>query len=73
VRIWLNITAEHTEIKGKKNLTFRRPQVHRDLHGQDLNEVYEGMDPDSTRSGHSGSLHVPELPWVVPVFLPYAQ
>jgi len=31
------------------------------------------MDPGSTTSGHSGTLHAPELPWVVPAFPPGAQ
>jgi len=34
-------------------------------------EVWEGLDPGSTLSGHSGALHcmhAPELPWVGPAF-----
>ena len=40
---------------------------------QPLNEVWEGVNPDSTPSTHSGTLHTPELPWVGPAFLPGAQ
>ena len=31
---------------------------------QSLNEVWEGVDPGSTPSGHSGALHAPGLPWL---------
>ena len=31
------------------------------------------MEPGSTPSGHSGTLHAPELPWVGPVFPPGVQ
>jgi len=40
------------------------------LHCQPLNEVWEGVDPGSTPSSHSGTLHTPELPWVCPAFPP---
>jgi len=66
--------------KGKKQLTFRRPQVHKDLQQntltspcQPLNEVWEGVEPGSTPSHHTGAFHSPELPWVGPAFLPDAQ
>jgi len=36
VKICSNATAVGTEIKGKKMLTFRRPQVCRDLHQDTL-------------------------------------
>jgi len=38
------------------------------LHCQPLNEVWEGVDPGSTPSAHSGTLHAPELPCVGPAF-----
>jgi len=62
----------------KELLTFVRPQVHRDVQ-QDtlastaLNEVWKGVDPGSTLSSHSGTLHAPELPWVGPAFPSSAQ
>jgi len=66
--------------QGKKLLTFRRPQVLADLqqkhpyfHCHPLNEVWEGVDPGSSPSGHSAAFHTPELPWVGPAFLPGAQ
>jgi len=34
------------------------------LHCQPLHEVWEGMDPGSTPSGHTGTLRTPELPWL---------
>ena len=39
---------------------------------QPLNEGWEGVDPGSTPSDHSGSLHAPEHPWVGPAFPPGA-
>jgi len=42
-------------------------------HSQPLNEVWEGVDPGSTSSGHSGALYTPELHWVGSVFPPGAQ
>ena len=38
------------------------------LHYQPLNEGWEGVDPGSSPSNHSGSLLAPELPWVGPAF-----
>jgi len=70
-------SSEHRN-KGKKLLAFRRPQVCRDLrrychlHCQPLNEVWEGGDPSSSPSGHSGTLHAAELPCVGPAFPPGA-
>ena len=68
------------ETKEEKLLTFGKSQVGRDLHQdtlylhcQPLNEVWEGVDPVSTPSGHSGALLAPELPWVDPAFIPGAQ
>jgi len=65
--------AANTETRGekKKLLTLRSPQVRRDLEQGTLtflNEVWEGVDPVSTPSSHSGSLHAAELPWVGPAF-----
>ena len=40
---------------------------------QPLNEVWEGVDPDSTSTSHSGALLAPELPWIGPAFPPGAQ
>jgi len=39
---------------------------------QPLNEVWEGVDPGSTSSIHSGILHAPELPCISPAFPPGA-
>lgn len=63
-----------TKNKGKTLLTFRRPQIYSNpqkpyLQCQPLNEIWEEVDPGSTHSGHSGGLHVSELPWVGPAFL----
>ena len=49
------------------------PSRYPHLHCQPLNEIWEGVDPGSTPSGHSGKLLAPELPWVGPTFLPGAQ
>jgi len=46
-------------ISSKRNLHF---------HCQLLNEGWEGVDPDSSPSGHSAALHAPELPWLGPAF-----
>jgi len=61
--------------KGKKLLTFKRPLVQRNLQQNTLttplpalNEVWEGVVPGSTSSGHSGTLLAPDLPWVGPAF-----
>ena len=35
-------------------------------HCQPLNVVWEGVEPGSTPSDYSGTLHAPELPWVGP-------
>ena len=43
------------------------------LHCQPLIGVWEGVDPGSTPSSHSGVLHAPELPLVGPAFPPGAQ
>ena len=43
------------------------------LHCQPLNEVWEGVDPGSTPSSHSGAWLTPELPWVGPAFPPGVQ
>ena len=37
-----------------------------------LNEVWKGVDPGSSGSGHSGAFHAAELPWVGPAFPPGA-
>jgi len=76
-----NTAATDTKMKEKKKLlTFRRPQIHRDLQQHTLtspchpiNEVWEGVDPDSTLSGHSGALLAPEHPWAGPAFQQGAQ
>ena len=43
------------------------------LHYQPLNEVWEGVGPGSSPSGHSHTLHAPVLPWAGPTFPPGAQ
>lgn len=43
------------------------------LHSQLLHEVWEGMDPGTTPSGHSGALHAAELPKLGPSFPPGTQ
>jgi len=70
-----DIAARDVETKEKNLLTFRRLQAGRDLqmrypylHCQHLNKVWEGMDPDFTPSGHSGTLDAPELPQVGPAY-----
>ena len=71
--------AETKEKKKKNLLAFGTPQVGRKLqqelclYCQLINEVWEGVDPGSTPSGHSGALHAPVLPWVGPAFPPGAQ
>ena len=49
------------------------PSRHLCLHCQPLNEVWEGVDPGSTPSSHSGAWLTPELPWVGPAFPPGVQ
>jgi len=44
------------------------PAKYLHLHHQPLNEVWEGVDPGSSPSSHSGALHAAELPWVGPAF-----
>jgi len=45
---------------GRQGYPTRYPH----LHCQPLNEVWEGVDPGSTPSEHSGTLRAPELPYV---------
>jgi len=83
VRIHSDATAAGTEIRERSCLPsegLQSPQVCRGLqmrrshlHCQPLNEVWEGADPGSSLSSHSGTLHAPELPWVGPAFPPGAQ
>ena len=74
--------AEGMEIRERNYLPLKDMQDAEDrdhqircphLHCQPLNEVWEGVDPGSSPSGHSGALHAPELPWVGPAFPPGAQ
>ena len=74
IRTSLNVAAIGTETKEEKVRTFRRPPGRSSyLHCQPLNEVWEGVDPDSTPSSHSDALHTPELLWFDPAFPPGAQ
>ena len=78
VRVRLNAAAVSIEIKEATYLqktldTQRSPARHPCFHCQPLNEVWEGVDPGSTPSSHSGTLHAAELPWVGPAFPPGAQ
>jgi len=80
VKTWLKCNSHEHKNKGKNLLTFRRPQVHRNLqqappylHCQPLNEVWEGVNPGSIPFNHSGTLDAPELPWAGPAFSPGAQ
>jgi len=64
-----------TEKKGRKSTYFWKasdkqgsPTRSPYFHCQPLNEVWEGMDPGTTPSGHSATLRSPELPWVGPAF-----
>jgi len=57
----------------KASDTQGSPARHPYLHCQPLNEVWEGIDPGSTPSGHSGALHTVELPQVDRAFPPGAQ
>ena len=77
-----NKQANKTQLKcisrrhGNKQATYLQntsamqesPEKSPCLHCQPLNEVWEGVDPGSTPSGHSAALHTPELPWVGPAF-----
>lgn len=53
-------------------LTFKRPQVDRDLQHetpspppcQPLKELWEEVHPGSSPPNHSDELHAPELPWL---------
>ena len=38
------------------------------LHCQPLSEVWEEVDPGSSPSSHSATLHAPKLPWLGPAF-----
>ena len=63
----LNVAAMDTEITKRNCLPlegFRRqgsPATCLCFHCPPLNEVWEGMDPGCTSSGHSGVLYAPEL------------
>ena len=57
------------KVSGRQGSPERYPH----LHYQPLNEVWEGVDPSFTLSGHSGALHTPEFPSVGPAFPPGAQ
>ena len=66
-----NAAAVNTETKEENLLALGRqgsPARYPYLHCQPLNEVWEGVDPGSTPSAHSGTLHAPELPCVGPAF-----
>ena len=83
VRTHSDATAVGSEIRERSCLPsegLQNHQVGRDLqlkyphlHCQPLNEVWEGVDPGFTPSGHSAALHTPELPWFGPAFPPGAQ
>ena len=80
VRTCPNATTQEPRNKGRKLLTFRKVTYTQEspakctcLPCQPLNEVWEGVDPGSTPSSHSGTLHAAELPWVGPAFSPGAQ
>ena len=68
-------SCEHRN-KGKKKSAYLQKASRTDgsparypyLHCQALNEGWEGVDPGSTLSSHSGTLHAPELPWLGPAF-----
>jgi len=81
VRVCSNTRAVGTEIKGRKKVAYLQKTSGMQgflarypcLPCQPLHEVWEGVDPGSTPSGHSGTLHTPELPWVGPAFPPGVQ
>jgi len=79
MRICSNATAVGTETMKepahpwKASDTQGPPVRGPQLHCQPFNEVWEGVDPGSSPSSHSGTLHAPELPWVGPTFPPGAQ
>ena len=77
MRICSNATAMDTKTRKRRHLPpegLTYTDISKgSLHHQPLNEVWEGVDPGSIRSGHSGTLHAPELPWVGSVFLPGAE
>jgi len=71
-----NAAAVNTETKEENLLALGRqgsPAGYPYLHCQSLNEVWEGVDPGSTPSSHSGALLAIECLWVGPAFLPGAQ
>ena len=79
VKIFSNATVRDIETKGRSCLPWeglQQAEIFSEiccLHCQPLNEVWEGVNPGSTPSSHSGVLHMPELPWVGPAFLPGVQ
>jgi len=72
-----NAAATDTEMKEKSCLPLeglRKAGIsskrYPHLLCQPLNEVWEGVDPGSTSSGHRGALLAPDLPWAGPAFSP---
>ena len=78
VRIYSSVTTVDTETNKQKKTAYLQkashrqgsPATHSHLPYQPLNKVWEGVDPGSTPSSHSHTLHAPELPWVGSAFPP---
>jgi len=51
----------------------RSPEEYSYLHCQPLNEVWEGVESESTPSAHSAAVHAPKFLWIGPAFPPGAQ
>ena len=74
-----NANTRDTKMKAKSCLplkglrqTMLSSKRYTHLHCQPLNEVWEGVDPDSTTFQTLRCI-APELPWVGPAFLPDTQ
>ena len=76
IRTSPSAAAMKAETEEEILITFRKPQtgkISSERCPRHLNEVWEGVDPGSTPSSHSGVLHAAELPWAGPPFPPGAQ
>ena len=72
-QVWAEKQRQEIAYLQKTSCVQGSPTRYPCLHCQPLNEVWEGVGPGSSPSGHSGALHIPELPWVGPAFPPGAQ
>ena len=67
-QLWVQKQRKAAAHLQKASGTQGSPVSYPHLHCQPLNEIWEGVDPGCTPSGHSGTLHVAELPWAGPAF-----